>query len=534
MWDEVSSILKENVQYDRMVIASTDVPRALFSPILITGVSVPDWDTSPVHRMADSLIGESVKSNSPVMSDHIVSVYTRHGDGDLVGVPNAYWASTLGMRIVNGGEIVGAIAFLSHTPDLYGPDQKEEIEQISRILGPYLSYQLLQKEILKVTEHQSNLEYLLQHFNNSQDPSTFFNTFYSVFASKASLVHGALFSYDRYSDKYVPIANVDGIGDPQNPTLERGTQLVNEHRLSGESVHLACKHKSVPVSNVGASLMELVDQSAGFKELCLIPLTAGTNRVGALLFAMSDCNPSMLERVRDIESAGPIASAFLQLHQTSRQWDRQQHISSVLQFTVENLCDAQSSAQKLTVFDDTMMRSIGASGYSIEITHRITGKSFYRHSNSPKSSPSGAASHDSEHITVNSRLGDAHVIDVSVTLDSRLAGLSANHELRAVVRVCAVILGTAIVSESELTYGLSMEHANFEIPDIQVNSFGLSARESEILKYLTQGATNDEIAIRCGLTVGTVKNRLVSIYKKLDVRTRNQASLKALGVGPND
>jgi DNA-binding CsgD family transcriptional regulator len=97
-----------------------------------------------------------------------------------------------------------------------------------------------------------------------------------------------------------------------------------------------------------------------------------------------------------------------------------------------------------------------------------------------------------------------------------------------------VILGTAIVSESELTYGLSMEHANFEIPDIQVNSFGLSARESEILKYLTQGATNDEIAIRCGLTVGTVKNRLVSIYKKLDVRTRNQASLKALGVGPND
>jgi hypothetical protein len=272
VWDEVSSILKENVQYDRMVIASTDVPRALFSPILITGVSVPDWDTSPVHRMADSLIGESVKSNSPVMSDHIVSVYTRHGDGDLVGVPNAYWASTLGMRIVNGGEIVGAIVFLSHTPDLYGPDQKEEIEQISRILGPYLSHQLLQKEILKATEHQSNLEYLLQHFNNSQDPSTFFNTFYSVFASKASLVHGALFSYDRYSDKYVPIANVDGIGDPQNPTLERGTQLVNEHRLSGESVHLACKHKSVPVSNVGASLMELVDQSAGFKSYALYRL----------------------------------------------------------------------------------------------------------------------------------------------------------------------------------------------------------------------------------------------------------------------
>jgi DNA-binding CsgD family transcriptional regulator len=88
--------------------------------------------------------------------------------------------------------------------------------------------------------------------------------------------------------------------------------------------------------------------------------------------------------------------------------------------------------------------------------------------------------------------------------------------------------------ESELTFGLPIQHANLDIAGIQANSFGLTARESEILKHLTRGATNDEIAIRCGLTVGTVKNRLVSIYKKLDVRTRNQASLKALGAGPND
>ena len=104
-------------------------------------------------------------------------------------------------------------------------------------MGSYLDQQFLQKEIMRATEHQSNLEYLLQHFNNSQDPSTFFNTFYSVFAARASLVHGALFAYDRYSDKYVPIASVDGIGDPQNLILERGAKLVNKHRLLGESVH---------------------------------------------------------------------------------------------------------------------------------------------------------------------------------------------------------------------------------------------------------------------------------------------------------
>lgn len=167
------------------------------------------------------------------------------------------------------------------------------------------------------------------------------------------------------------------------------------------------EHKSVPTSNVGTLLMELVGQSPGFKELCLIP-PAGTNRMGALSFAMSDFNPSMLERVQDIESAGPIASAFLQLHQTSRQWDRQQHISSVLQFAVENLCDAQSSAQKLRVFEDTMLRAIGASEYSIDITHRITGKSHSEHSYPPNYSPNNTASYDSEHITVISRLGDIH------------------------------------------------------------------------------------------------------------------------------
>ena len=127
-----------------------------------------------------------------------------------------------------------------------------------------------------------------------------------------------------------------------------------------------------------------------------------------------------------------------------------------------------------------------------------------------------------------------HIIDVSVSFDSGLAGLSASHELRAVVRVCAGILGTAIISESEATNGLPMQHANLGSADIKANSFGLTARESEIFQHLTRGATNDEIAIRCGLTVGTVKNRLVSSYNKLDVRNRSQASLKALGAGPNN
>ena len=97
---------------------------------------------------------------------------------------------------------------------------------MGRISGTYLDQQFLHKEIMRATEHQSNLKYLLQHV-----------LFGVCRKSVAGARSGALFAYDRYSDKYVPIASVDGIGDPQNLILQRGAKLVNEHRLLGESVH---------------------------------------------------------------------------------------------------------------------------------------------------------------------------------------------------------------------------------------------------------------------------------------------------------
>ncbi|MBT4142831.1 MAG: hypothetical protein HOE50_06790 [Chloroflexi bacterium] len=48
---------------------------------------------------------------------------------------------------------------------------------------------------------------------------------------------------------------------------------------------------------------------------------------------------------------------------------------------------------------------------------------------------------------------------------------------------------------------------------------------------MSEGATNDEIATRCGITSGSVKNRLVFIYKKLGVRNRSEASIKTLVTG---
>ena len=55
----------------------------------------------------------------------------------------------------------------------------------------------------------------------------------------------------------------------------------------------------------------------------------------------------------------------------------------------------------------------------------------------------------------------------------------------------------------------------------------LSEREIEILRLITQGASNREIAGKLFLAEGTVKNHLTNILGKLEVRDRTQAALKA-------
>lgn len=58
----------------------------------------------------------------------------------------------------------------------------------------------------------------------------------------------------------------------------------------------------------------------------------------------------------------------------------------------------------------------------------------------------------------------------------------------------------------------------------------LTARESEILRYVARGQTNPRIAAELGISTQTVKNHLTNIFEKLDTRSRTQAA--RLGLGP--
>ncbi len=59
----------------------------------------------------------------------------------------------------------------------------------------------------------------------------------------------------------------------------------------------------------------------------------------------------------------------------------------------------------------------------------------------------------------------------------------------------------------------------------------LTAREREILEYLADGWSNEEIADRLGLSLGTVKFHVGSLYRALGVGRRTEAVREARMLG---
>lgn len=60
------------------------------------------------------------------------------------------------------------------------------------------------------------------------------------------------------------------------------------------------------------------------------------------------------------------------------------------------------------------------------------------------------------------------------------------------------------------------------------NTYDLNGQELKVLKYLTQGLSNKDIAEKMFLSVGTVKNYISNIYSKLNVNNRASAIMKAM------
>lgn len=70
--------------------------------------------------------------------------------------------------------------------------------------------------------------------------------------------------------------------------------------------------------------------------------------------------------------------------------------------------------------------------------------------------------------------------------------------------------------------------ANFDNTGNDPSPEGLSGRQRQILDLLTQGKANKEIAYELGIGIGTVKQHLVALYKKMGVTNRAMAVSKGI------
>lgn len=67
----------------------------------------------------------------------------------------------------------------------------------------------------------------------------------------------------------------------------------------------------------------------------------------------------------------------------------------------------------------------------------------------------------------------------------------------------------------------------FIISDSKESVYGLTEREMQVLKCISDGLANRDIAAKLFLSEGTVKNYISSIYSKLNVHNRASATKKA-------
>src|SRR5438128_727079 len=61
----------------------------------------------------------------------------------------------------------------------------------------------------------------------------------------------------------------------------------------------------------------------------------------------------------------------------------------------------------------------------------------------------------------------------------------------------------------------------------------LSKREQDVVRFMTKGLTNNEIAAQLNLSVHTVKNHVFKIFDKLGVSNRIEVVLYATSQRPN-
>ena len=123
--------------------------------------------------------------------------------------------------------------------------------------------------------------------------------------------------------------------------------------------------------------------------------------------------------------------------------------------------------------------------------------------------------------------------DEKGVLESLKAGANAycSKEINParLVEVVRSVLDGASWFDPSIAHVVLRAATNSDIPETSVkNDYNLTSREAQILKLITEGYSNNEIAKELFVSINTTKAHVASILQKLEVDDRLQAALKAL------
>ena len=125
--------------------------------------------------------------------------------------------------------------------------------------------------------------------------------------------------------------------------------------------------------------------------------------------------------------------------------------------------------------------------------------------------------------------GDPGPSDVSRAIAAGCSGYL--HKRVGRVELVRAIRGVArgeCIVEPGFLKGLLEEVARQQAAAKPGRPEGLTVYEREVLRLITEGQTNRQIAQRLGYKVGTVKDYVQKIIRKLEVSDRTQAAVKAV------
>jgi DNA-binding NarL/FixJ family response regulator len=138
------------------------------------------------------------------------------------------------------------------------------------------------------------------------------------------------------------------------------------------------------------------------------------------------------------------------------------------------------------------------------------------------------ATHPETHVLVVSTYSDDALVDACIEAGARGYVIKDIERFELKQSIRAVYRGEGVVSPSVARRLLDRVRENGSPPG---NRPPLNEGQTQILRLISEGFSNREIAERVHLSENTVKSHVQEIFRKLEVRNRVEAALRATREG---